>query len=803
MLDSATKKCTQSSLQVSNCKSSSLLGGCLHCNEGFFLQNKECVRIPENQFISNCGWFDQNKCQICEKGYFFNGETCQIAGDKIRGCEYYNFKDQGKTCLQCVSGKVMVGGQCVEQVNDFQNCAHFVDFSCKKCASGFKFNENMLLSTMLDESNNSLFSLENYLKSQEINFFKPPVLFCQRQYIENCRTYDSEGKCISCDENFSLLNQKCLVVSNANIPFCIKFANIVSCQECDSDYFLNSQNICHPNTKVDHCSEFSKFSEKTKCLKCESGFYLSGSSCVRRIASRIIPACLLYSPDSDSCFQCNETTILTSDLLKCLPLVANCQTYFPSNRESSQLECSRCNPGFHFDQNGECIGGTDQNCAKFRLYSNVCEECKQEFFLESSSKTCVHHELNPACSSYNTQIRDKCDGHHGNYREIIYANKCVPLQLIDKCEKYSKSKVESSMLAFSESTKSSSGFWASKLISTCLECQEGFQPSEDSNSCISIHIDANCLKVSDSKCVLCKNDKIVSSKGTCVDIPTIESSFCESPSQSSLSRGCAQCSDDSFPISPNFSILCFDQENLDLLENTTEHCETYQANWDGSKKCVSCDIGFSLNQSSGCVPENTCDWIIKHPFSDFSYFADPSGNFYDYEKYELFGKASSICKESSDYPSGLSGCKIFVPGIKGKLACIECESDKFPLYDISTGSAISDKNYVKFDSSGNFLGKVSFRQEISECVLKSTISAINNCKKYYRYDTNQIGCLSCEFGFFGKVESNKKEIGECVDVQESECDSSQKFEGLGWEYEERSILNFSFGKKHKIKIRIN
>ena len=769
------------------------MGGCLQCDDGFFLSGNECKDVIDLQYISNCAWFGQTQCQLCEKEFFYNGESCQKAGERINGCEYYSFEDHGKTCLQCSLGKVVLDGKCIDQVNNDQNCAHFVDFTCLKCSSGYKFHENMLLSTMLDESNNSYFTIENYLKSQELAFYKPPVLFCKMQNIENCLNYDSEGKCTSCQLNYSLLNQECLIVSKKDLPFCTKLQNINTCSECTSNYFLNPDGNCLPINKHDFCTEYSKLSSKSECIKCETGYYLSQNGlCLHRIDSRIIVECTEYSPKNDTCFACSETTHLTDDNLKCLSKISNCETYLPSSKVSSSLECKACNAGFYFDINGDCVKGNDENCNNFKIYSDVCEKCKDEYFLETNSKTCVKHELSLACISYDPVIRDKCNGHYGNYREIVYGNNCIPINSISKCIKYSKTDVSTIMQNFAISIQPSSEFWSTKHTTTCLECEESFKPSLNGQSCEVIPLDQNCLKVLDSKCILCTEGKTVTSDGTCSDIHPIESSYCENTNSSFMSFGCSICSIDSLPVSPDYSILCLDQSNLDLLENSQDHCDVYKSLSNGSKECISCISGYSLSDGlTDCVLDDTCDWIIKHPFKNFFHIANSDGNFYSYDDYELFGKTSSICKNAVDYPTGITGCHMFAPGIKGKLACIQCKSDKIPIYDITTGTSVSDKNYVKFDSSGNYLTKVTFRQEISECVLNSSVAEITDCDKYYKYNTNQIGCLSCKFGFFGKVDLGQKEITECINT--SDCDSSVRYEGLSWEPEVRSNLKFSLG----------
>ena len=129
-------------------------------------------------------------------------------------------------------------------------------------------------------------------------------------------------------------------------------------------------------------------------------------------------------------------------------------------------------------------------------------------------------------------------------------------------------------------------------------------------------------------------------------------------------------------------------------------------------------------------------------------------------------------------------------------ACVKCRANYLPIYDISNASDQAQKNHTKFDSSGTFISKVSTRQEITECISEASITQITNCEKYYRIGVSDFGCVSCAFGFIGKVSNSRREIVECVDAQQSQCDASKRFEGLGWESTSVKSLKFPLGMFH-------
>jgi hypothetical protein len=152
----------------------------------------------------------------------------------------------------------------------------------------------------------------------------------------------------------------------------------------------------------------------------------------------------------------------------------------------------------------------------------------------------------------------------------------------------------------------------------------------------------------------------------------------------------------------------------------------------------------------------------------------------------------SLCLESHESPPSPSFCHIFAHGFKGKLACIQCKSGYTPIYNISSDPSASVNNYVKINSNGQFSSKVTFNQEISKCIPSSSITLISNCQRYFEYEPNKYGCLTCNFGYIGTA--SNQSIINCHENQSTICDSSFQYQGLTWDSSIRNKLNFSWGR---------
>lgn len=598
------------------------------------------------------------------------------------------------------------------------------------------------------------------------------------------------------------MGQECVLVSERVVPACSSYSDLETCRECESGYFLTPSGECLAVVVQPFCESYSRESRVSECIACSSSFYLSpNGSCVRRLYSRSISECQVHSTTSDTCQKCKDGFHLSSDQLKCLVEIAQCAEYFSSNRQSTESTCARCKPNFHFDIDGNCVSGDQSNCDVYKKASNICEICQNGYFLEGQSGKCVKHEDNAACAAFDPQIRDKCLQHGADHQELAYLNMCVPLPVISNCAEYSRSELNAIFRDLKISELPSSEFWTQKQSQIkCQQCKEGFQPSLDASTCVPISVDPNCSVVFDSQCVECDSPKTVSGTGTCIEPHPLEASFCARADSSTHSPNCLECKPESISISANSTSLCLDESNLNFLTGETLNCSSYKVLDDGAKQCHSCRAGFSLDSDSkSCFEDDLCDAVIKHPLEVSPIVPNAQGS--GYNGTNLFSRTDSMCVKPADRPSSPANCHIFVPGLKGELGCVRCKSDHVALLDMSrTGN--TSKNYVKFDQNGDFLSKVSFRQEIAECVPATSVNTVLNCARYFRIDQSSIGCLSCAFGFIGKVNQNQSSISECIEQQANGCEADRRLEGLDWDASARDWLAFAWGtRSHPFNLR--
>jgi hypothetical protein len=232
-----------------------------------------------------------------------------------------------------------------------------------------------------------------------------------------------------------------------------------------------------------------------------------------------------------------------------------------------------------------------------------------------------------------------------------------------------------------------------------------------------------------------------------------------------------------------------------VSESPSDNCEFYQTFADNSKECVSCVSGSSLDVTTKtCKVDDQCFAVLKNPLYNFTLTPNDKGLYYTYSEHALFSRTKSICWTKDEAKPIFENCHTFAHGELGKLACIKCQSGFLPVYSVSTSSGSSEANYVKTDSSGNFLSKVSTRQEILKCVATASVQEVSNCEKYYTLSDNTIGCWSCAFGYAGKVNLGENKISSCEDISSDQCDVSVRHEGLDWTSSFPRTLKFSLGK---------
>lgn len=82
-----------------------------------------------------------------------------------------------------------------------------------------------------------------------------------------------------------------------------------------------------PVDKMDNCEVYDGKASFSTCIRCiETMFLQTSTTCTLRV-NATIANCKLLSANKDHCSVCADGFLLTSDNLKCLPVIANCLTY--------------------------------------------------------------------------------------------------------------------------------------------------------------------------------------------------------------------------------------------------------------------------------------------------------------------------------------------------------------------------------------------------------------------------------------------------------------------------------------------
>jgi len=221
-----------------------------------------------------------------------------------------------------------------------------------------------------------------------------------------CATYDNCGNCLTVKEGFVYFNNTCMPIRD--IPRCITYApDHQTCQACD----VNAE------------------------------LYNDGQWC------RIVN-CTNYNPTNDTCIQCADGYVPTSDNKACLPIVRQCESYDNSTMHDSSLGCLQCSFPYSL-VNGQCIipRCLEQNLTTPDITCDQClsndarspdkricyppiEKCLSYFFLEPSGYGCDQceflFETNPekslcVAASFNIMGWSSGASAAGNYTDYLLA----------------------------------------------------------------------------------------------------------------------------------------------------------------------------------------------------------------------------------------------------------------------------------------------------------------------------------------------------------------------------------------------
>ncbi|CAD5126402.1 DgyrCDS14539 [Dimorphilus gyrociliatus] len=456
---------------------------------------------------------------------------------------------------------------------------------------------------------------------------------------------NNEGTCIKCPLNCS----ECRIdPENQNNTLCLTFGCIATALR-DEDFTCES-------CSIDYCSICRKhIDDSFECLQCDAGYYkdntgncqacsdgcsfcLNGMTCIPHgckegfIRHRIDGTCIPCPGDGVA--RCSFKSITSDELVAEL-----CKNGFRINTANSPTTCEECDP----------------NCKKCDVNGiSKCDvdECKSDYFFDSSDKKCYRNNDNCmkstrqngkiACSSCNTNISVLSDG-----KCVNCPNQCLGGCSFDKTNnkftciscimEYYKTRdnfckscptgcktcsligdnVECTSCLPSYGLKKN-GLCESCNVDKCHNCET--TPGEDSLVCTSCaeafclnseecgKCPINCLECSHTnryECTKCMAGYAKTQDGTCIPCPS-NCKICTANSNREIR--CVKC------VSNKYSLQTKTGQCIVCSEATFSHCATCSITpINGKTKCETCNIGYTLqDDEEACVScsIDKCDLCI-------------------------------------------------------------------------------------------------------------------------------------------------------------------------------------------------
>ena len=159
---------------------------CNRCEEGYVLINNQCIKNYGS--IQFCLKYENNYCSQCEDNYLLYEGKCNLNSTYTQNTSYEKLSctDDSIRKQVCMQGYYFKSNNCTHCFD--KNCFFCYDkIGCIICEEGFNLIDGRCL------------------KKAEFN-----------ETIENCISYDYDGKCIGCDTFCILKEEKCncKIISN-------------------------------------------------------------------------------------------------------------------------------------------------------------------------------------------------------------------------------------------------------------------------------------------------------------------------------------------------------------------------------------------------------------------------------------------------------------------------------------------------------------------------------------------------------------------------------------------------------------
>ena len=425
------------------------------------------------------------------------------------------------------------------------------------------------------------------------------------------------------------------------------------------------------------------------------------------------------------------------------------ENYCDECEENGNL-CKNCEIGYFRDNNGGCsytnncefsykgeclkcssdftlIGGKNnfklckslfskdfKNCKKINMTNGLCDECDENYFLNTGDKKCSkienclesNYDFCKKCISgyYLDKTNNKCKKQENQF---LHCKQTLNGKTCDKCD---------DDYFFDEEEKcANTNFCKKSQNFQCIECSNNYYLTGDKQSCSS---EPNCQRANKEtgKCSWCSdNYYLKKSDNKCIsDEKQIEYKYCKL-----VSEKCEQCE------------LGF-QFGEDGRCTKTKDCAESE-----NGDCIRCSDGYYLGLDRKCTNKEHCI------YSRYSYCTEcEDGYFWD--------NYNQICKLTNEK---FKNCRISIEGVY----CASCKKNYYLnvtdnlCYDNTQKnkfykcSSVGSNNICQMCEEGYYYGYNDLKcSKIENCIQSEDENTCLKCKQYFCLDQKSGKCIDNE-----------------------------------------------------------